>query len=256
MNGTMIVPLADIYTIMMASFRASSLVFLLPIFSGKVLSGSVKAALGIILAIVVYPSIQEPTIPLQWTHFLEASVKEILAGLLMGLVANMIFYTVEVSTQIIGMSTGLSMGSIFDPMMESSTTPVSSLLFYFSCMVLFTTNMHLDIIYAFARSFTILPIGIQWFGKEGIAFFIRDTSSIFTIGLQMAAPVIAANFLINLTFAVLGKAAPRMNVFVISFAITIIVGLYLLMMTSDLFTQYIQLGFSSVPEKMLRCLLR
>ena len=55
----------------------------------------------------------------------------------------------------------------------------------------------------------------------------------------MAAPFIALNFLVNVSFAVLGKAVPKMNVFMTSFAIRIFAGLLLLVSSILLISSYI-----------------
>ena len=55
----------------------------------------------------------------------------------------------------------------------------------------------------------------------------------------MAAPFIALNFLVNISFAVLGKAVPKMNVFITSFAVRIMCGLPLLISSILLITAYI-----------------
>ncbi|MBT5717239.1 MAG: hypothetical protein HOI70_10015, partial [Opitutae bacterium] len=58
-------------------------------------------------------------------------------------------------------------------------------------------------------------------------------------GTLIAAPFIALNFLINISFAVLGKAVPKMNVFMTSFSIRILSGLVLLVSSILLISSYI-----------------
>jgi flagellar biosynthesis protein FliR len=70
--------------------------------------------------------------------------------------------------------------------------------------------------------------------------------------MQIAAPLIAINFVISFTFSILGKVAPSMNVFGESFAVRIVVGLTLLGITLTLAAQLLLESFSLVPESMLR----
>ena len=58
-------------------------------------------------------------------------------------------------------------------------------------------------------SFEILPIGN--FSANPMQEFVGEVSRVFVIGTLMA-PFIAFNFLVNVSFAVLGKAVPKMNV--------------------------------------------
>jgi flagellar biosynthetic protein FliR len=59
------------------------------------------------------------------------------------------------------------------------------------------------------------------------------------------------NFLINVSFAVLGKAVPKMNVFMTSFAVRILSGLVLLVSSLLLITSYIYDASSRSVEVML-----
>ena len=69
--------------------------------------------------------------------------------------------------------------------------------------------------------------------------YVRETATVFVIGILMAAPFIALNFLVNISFAVLGKAVPKMNVFITSFAVRIVCGLALLISSILLITAYV-----------------
>ena len=68
----------------------------------------------------------------------------------------------------------------------------------------------------------------------------------------MAAPILATNFVVTLSFAILGKAAPSMNVFSESFAARILVGMTLLGLTMGLTAQLVLSHFQNAPELMLR----
>ena len=69
-----------------------------------------------------------------------------------------------------------------------------------------------------------------------IGGLIQNSAKILVLGLQMAAPIVAVNFLINLAFAILGKIVPRMNVFVTSFTIRIAAGFLILLTSLGLLT--------------------
>jgi flagellar biosynthetic protein FliR len=95
------------------------------------------------------------------------------------------------------------------------------------------------VIKAFVLSFELLPIGSFFLTANPTAEFVDEVTHVFVLGTLIAAPFIALNFLINISFAVLGKAVPKMNVFMTSFAIRILSGLVLLVSSILLISSYI-----------------
>ena len=68
----------------------------------------------------------------------------------------------------------------------------------------------------------------------------------------MAAPLMAINFIVTLTFAILGKAAPGINAFSESFAARIFAGLTIFGLTLGLTAQIVLSHLRESPELMLR----
>jgi flagellar biosynthetic protein FliR len=79
----------------------------------------------------------------------------------------------------------------------------------------------------------------------------------FVIALQLAAPVLVAMVLINLLLAMLGRAVAQVNVFILSFPITIVGGLVVLGLalpyTVSLFEREF-MGLHDTIERLLRIL--
>jgi flagellar biosynthetic protein FliR len=65
---------------------------------------------------------------------------------------------------------------------------------------------------------------------------------------------LAISFLVNMSFSVLGRAAPSLNVFMLSFPVQILAGLTVFSMTLGLTIQYILRDIQLLPESMLRFL--
>jgi flagellar biosynthetic protein FliR len=141
--------------------------------------------------------------------------------------------------------------SSVNPLLGSSDSTITTLLYYFALLLFFITGMHYEVLKAFILSFDILPIGSFFLSANPTFEFVNEVSNVFVLGTLIAAPFIAMNFLINISFAVLGKAVPKMNVFMTSFAIRILSGLVLLVSSILLITSYVFDASSRSVEVML-----
>lgn len=245
----------NIFVIMMVFIRAGALIYNIPFFGGQRIPQLVKLALALGVSFAVYPAVEPFTA--YPGHALEVfliAMKELSIGLLMGLAARLVFFIVEFSGHVISTEVGLSLSSSFDPVSGTQSTTIGTLLFYFATLIFFITNMHLQILEAFALSFRYVTIGPS-LGITGVENFIRASSKIFVVGVQIAAPMVALNFIINLAFAVLGKAAPKINVFMISFSVRIFAGFSLLLMTIILIFQYLYREIIETPARMIHFLI-
>lgn len=245
----------DITILFMVFIRAGALLMILPFLNGQLVPVRMRLAVAIILTAMTYGIIHgQSTMPETLVDLILMGTKEALIGLLMGLAVRIIFFMVEFAGHVISTETGLMMSSSFDPISATHASTIGSLLFYLTSLIFLITGMHREVFIAFARSFEFVPLSTNLQGLMGINTLAKSSSQIFSVGLQMAAPLVALNFIITISFAVLGKAAPKINVFMLSFSIRILGGLTLLFMTLGLITQYIYLYVKESPERMLEFL--
>lgn len=211
----------------------------IPLFAGRLIPVRYRMALGLILSLLISPN--APADLDLTRHFAGAillSMNEICIGLLMGMMVRMVFFAVELAGFLISYEIGLMASNSVNPLLGSTDATLTSLLYYFSLLLFFVLGIHLEVIKAFVLSFEILPIGNYFLKVNPTLQFVKEVGNVFVLGILMAAPFIALNFIINISFAVLGKAVPKMNVFITSFAVRIICGLFLLISSILLISSY------------------
>ncbi len=243
---------ADMFLWMLASTRATGLLLILPFFLVRSIPRTMRVGFGGMLAWIVMPHAGDMSI--YPTHAIEAVLlvsKELSIGLLMGLSVRMIFYIIEFAAQLLAVEIGLNPAPGMDPTVSSAGSPVGTGLFYLG-VVIFFSGAHYAVLFALARSFQLVPPGLQMAGSSFVEEVVRHSARIFQLGLLMAAPVLAVNFLINLTFSLLGRVVPKMNVFILSFSARIAAGLAMLAVSIGLIVHYITQQFANSPELMLR----
>ena len=224
----------------------------IPLFAGRMLPTKIKTSFGLILALIINPLIPANLeLATNFAGVILLSMNEICIGLLLAMTVRMIFFAVELAGHLISYEIGLMASNSVNPLLGTSDATITTLLFYFSLLIFFVAGIHYDVLKAFIMSFEILPIGNFFLSANPMQEFVGEVSRVFVIGTLMAAPFIAFNFLVNVSFAVLGKAVPKMNVFMTSFSVRILGGLILLVSCLLLLTSYILDNSRRSVEAML-----
>ncbi len=237
----------------LAFVRATGLMVVSPIFSSRTIPAMVRLMMALFVAMLAVGSRTPPAyLPTNLGELVLAMAQEVFIGLLMGWVVRLTMNSVELAANVISGELGLSMGQQIDPMSDTPESAVGQLLISFSAMVFFISDAHQSILAAFLRSFDVAPLATLRGNISAPEFLVTATGKIFRIGMQIAAPLIAINFVISFTFSILGKAAPSMNVFGESFAVRIVVGLTLLGITLGLAAQLLLDHLGQMPESLLR----
>lgn len=244
----------DIYPGLLIFLRATGMFLIMPVFSGSMIPGPVRIAISAILAYLLAPIFGNfGGVPGHWFIVVMQVIHEVLTGLLMGFAVRFLLYALEMAGEIIAVQIGLSLSSNIDPVTRNQATPPNTMLLSLGTILFLITGAYQFCLVAFARSFEIFPPSAI-FEPQSINTVIAASGRIFLLAVQISAPLLAISFLVNMSFSVLGRAAPSLNVFMLSFPVQILAGLTVFSMTLGLTIQYILKDIQYLPESMLRFL--
>lgn len=222
-----------ILTAFLIFVRVSSLLMTAPFFSGAMIPVRIKLFFSIALTVMLYP-----IIPLQGAviatdaHVIQifvAVLKEVMVGVAMGLVGQIIVSGIQFGGQIISFTTSLGFANIVDPVNRHQSALISQFMLLLGLLFFLAIDGDKMYIKALTQSFEIVPVGTVH-AAHAAPVFVDMSVYLFKIGVQLASPFIVVLFLLDLSFAIFARIMPQANIFFIALPVKVGVGILLMLL--------------------------
>lgn len=207
--------------------RVTAIVMSLPIFSGNNVPNMFKAGLSIAVALALFPVIDLTVLPEMtgWIFLTLGVTSEVLLGLSVGLAIRLIMAGIQMAGQVSGYQMGLAIANIMDPA-TSMQTPILAQAFNLMAMLIFLAiDAHHWFFRALADSFAIIPPFEFVLSDSFIGYLMEMAGTMFIIALKIGAPVIVVLILTSVSFGLMARTVPQMNIFIVAMPLKIVVGL-------------------------------
>jgi flagellar biosynthetic protein FliR len=205
----------DIQKLMLIFVRTLSMMWLIPLFSSRMVSGIFKAGLSVLIAFLLFDSVKTGSLSgNDPVSSLLLVMKEVFTGVTIGFFVRILFLAVNVAGEIISLQSGFSFARFMDPFSMVQMSIMEQVTNLMAMMIFFAVDAHHMLIKGLAVSLKELPIGAAALDPPLLQYLINTTGKIFATGLRIGAPVIIALFLVDLSLGILSRMIPQVNVFV------------------------------------------
>jgi flagellar biosynthetic protein FliR len=209
--------------------RVSGLMVFCPFLGSDAVPIPVKAGLTLLLTALLDPLHAPARMAMGAWQWAEVGLGEVMIGLVLGLVAKLLFESAVMAGQILGVQIGYSLANVFDPQTNADTPVLSEFHQLAALLIFLDLDVHHWLLRSLGRSFAYLPPGGTLATLAVASGMLHAAGGIFLAGVQIAAPSLVATLVADMALGFLGKASPQLPVMFIGLAVKNLVGLTVLL---------------------------
>lgn len=230
--------------------RISAFYFAVPIIGARTVPMRVRLMLALLTTLLVVPLLPNaPVISFMSLEGMVMIVKEVIIGLALGFLLQIVMHVFVLAGQFITLKLGLGFAAQNDPSSGVSVTVLSQFYLLMSTLLFLAINGHLIVIQMIVDSFASFPVSGPGLSPDKYMLVVNMFSWMFSAGLVISLPLFTSMMIVNMSFGVMGRSAPQMNILNVGFSVVLMFG-FLLMWYSltnflPLFNQIIEEGLSA-----------
>jgi flagellar biosynthetic protein FliR/FlhB len=237
-------------TFLMVFFRLTSLILSVQSFFPSETPAILKIGFSAIVSMIITPLIDSSTVPAvnQLLDFLPIIFKEIIVGLSMAFVINLIFSIAQMAGQMMDFSIGFSMMTLFDPISSENLSVMGRVLYWLSLIVFILVDGHLLVVRSLIQSFEVVSIGGFSFLPDHATYMIHVIIEFFAIGLKIAIPIILILLITEIVLGLVSRVMPQLNAMILGMPIKMLVGLSAFGVLIPVIIKLIAMNFGKINE--------
>jgi flagellar biosynthesis protein FliR len=231
-------------SVLVIGLRVSGLMLFAPFFGSAVIPPRIKVVLVIAITAVLYPVYSPHLHGVTMSNWPLLVASETVVGIAMGVATNAVFEGAAMAGQVLSVQMGYSLVNILDPNTQIESTVVSFFHQSLAMLIFLGLDVHHWILRAVVRSFEYLPPGSATLNPLFVQALVHEGAIVLDLGIQIAAPVLAATLLADVVLGLMGKASPQMPLMLLGPAVKSMLGVTVLGVTMRFWPHLFERYFS------------
>jgi flagellar biosynthetic protein FliR len=213
--------------------RIGTLVMLLPGLGEAMIPARLRLGIALALSFVLFPLVRGdyPPLPAAPEAIVLLLLEEIAIGAVLGITGRILMSVLQSAGTIIAQVLGLSFLTSTDPTQGQQGALVGSFLSILGIAFIFATDLDHLTIAALGHSYDIFRPGLMPPTGEASMYVVRLVAEAFSLGLQIAAPVVVFAIVFNVGLGVLARLMPQMQVFFVGVPGAMLIGFAIFALT-------------------------
>lgn len=245
-----------VFALIMA--RVMAIVVLVPWMGGKNAPPEVKIGVGATLTMILWPTVLAGAtgdVPLAPLGFVLMMLKEAFVGLVIGFICAEIFYTVEMSGELIDIFRGANQIQIQVPEINERSSAFGNLQYQLLLALFLSLELHRVFVLGLFESFVKIPINELPGLHAGMDTFVdvmaRISGDILLVAVTLTMPVAIVCLIVETAFGLLNRVAPQVNAYFMAMPAKVISGVAIYLLAASMILDQMIQHSRSMLERML-----
>ncbi|ANF58750.1 type III secretion system export apparatus subunit SctT [Halotalea alkalilenta] len=228
----------------LAMARALGMIMVTPAFNRLGLTGLIRSAVAATLSLpLVATTFQmlEAGDGLDTLTMTGLLIKEVMIGVMLGLLFGVPFWAAEAAGELIDLQRGSTMAQLLDPMNATESGVTATMLGILMVLLFFISGGFLTLVQGFYYSYQLWPplAFMPPLSQQGALALLALLDQVMRIAIVMVAPLVVALLIADIMLAYLARMSPNLHVFDLSLSIknllfAFLVVLYLIFLVPQL----------------------
>lgn len=240
-----------LWTFFLLIMRFTGFFYTVPGLGGGAAGIYVRMPAVIVLAFASLNSATYAALPKNGIELVVAMAMELLFGVLIGILPLLIVSGAQTAAQLASISMGFGAGQLMDPTTGGSVSDLGRIVGDLTVIIFLLLGGDQVAIHAVSGFSGQLVTGSFSIDQMTTSLFIDRTGDLFRIAVLLSAPVIVALLLTQFVMGLVTKAVPTVNIFIVSFPLTIGIGLILTVLALPDMMHFVRQEFTGLDNAML-----
>jgi len=225
-------------------------------FFGSGMSGLPRTLLFAICQVVAVPTVF-PSVAFQPIDVMTigaVALKEGMIGLLLGVVAGILFWAIDSAAELIDLQRGATSAGVFNPQFGTVSSPTAGLFSRLISAVFYAIGGFFAFLAALFASYELYPV-MSYFPEwspNALNALLEIFGNYFKMTVLYAAPLLTVFFMLDFGLGMMNRFVPNLNVFFLSlpiksalcfFMLIFYIGFLVISFRENLFTPAVLEGF-------------
>lgn len=211
--------------------RISGIFVISPFFGSLSIPIRVKAGLALFISLLIFPVVNQyiPSVPEELNKYFFLTVSEVIIGIIIGFLCTLVMSAFQISGEFYSVQMGFGFVNTVDPLSQVEQPIIGQLIGFFALIIFLIIGGHHLMLIAIFNSYEAVPVFSLTAANLISAKIVEVFCGMFMIAMKIAMPIMGVLFLVTLALGLLARVAPMMNIMVLGWGITIIMGIITLM---------------------------